>query len=282
MNTGSYIPYSADDRIKRATEHIRREWGYADATEVFPCCNVLHNGHIVYFPTLTESTPFNFTYFVASNQQRVAKTLNALHPGCPVWAEYPLELFRNSDISQDGRIIVTINLQQLNCIHEILNRRRQQACAAPMIVNVWNKNTEDARAALEKAKSAILEWRKQNGYPKPAEDIEDTEDIEEYFLYQTARKTPRQIQPANDVINLPDTLERWRVLLSDSEYYSAVVDIGGHFCQRQCISWLLTQHPLSDDTCFDRERCYLESDRALLENCDRDKFRQNRFDWEEN
>lgn len=278
----TFLTYTADNHISKAAECIRDKWGYSDAAEFFPCCNVLHNGHITYFPALAAATPFNYTYFVASNKQHVAASLNGMYGMDSRWKEYPLHVMCTEDIDPHCGVIVPIAPSQLNRLHEILDNRRAKAPGAPLIVNVWSADgAQSAWEALRQAMPAVNAWRESHNIctDDPWSDGTDT-----YFLCQTEAKTARQIQPGDIVLSGENKLERWRILLSDSAYYEFVADVLARDLQTvKGAKWLLSQQPLSLDNydLHELARASLEGDDALVQRYDRDAFRVCRFEWED-
>ena len=116
--------------------------------DIFPLCNVVHNGHIEFFPSLLSATPFNFTIIAISTEYKhVEESLNNEGKQQLTWRKYSRSMFYASDIDEsDVGIVICIPEKDIPWICEILDIRRQKYNRLPLIINIqvlvlyWSTN----------------------------------------------------------------------------------------------------------------------------------------------
>lgn len=238
-----------------------------------PDGNVIHNGHIEYFPSLIEATPFNYIYFLVSEKREgIADSLKELlrRYSCQghVWSEYSVQDFlagtvEYPDAGDKAGLLVYMGADSINRIGQLIRKWREGVCDTPVIVNVCVKDerlteaAESIRTVLEKA-----DWGREF-------DNRQTE-INSLILIQTNR-----VSVGPDVENVGkstgDELERWRILLSDGIYFQQVLE----YCEQLPVKHLLCQRiPVCNGV------KYVEADRRMLQLYDRDIFIKHKYEWE--
>lgn len=270
-NERVYLGYSDSNRFSRI-DNCFRKWNYYSQPEVFPLCNVKHNGHIEYLPSLLALTPFNFTFIVVSLRYKfVANSLNEEGKQPVLWRQYSWGEFRGREpIPAEGGIVVIIWECELAWIGAILEKRRTLAPASPLLINIQIENLSNAENIILDAKSQVKQWEYINKELKTNEN-----ELNDFFLVQTEDWSKRPLEPdINKTLCLKGN-EPWRVLLSAKEYRDQLLASSSSYSQ--IIQWLFSQLPLSDDRCFEKERLHLESDSWLKENYDRLQFRMNKY-----
>lgn len=245
--------------------------------EVFPICNVMHNGHIEYLPSLIAVTPFNYTLIAVSQKYKyVANLLNYESINSLVWKQYSLKEFRNiGQLPQNTGVVVCIYDTEMAWICEILERRRQIIPNVPLILNIQINELSTAERVSLEAKNFVEQW------PALSNEIKNNrEELKDYFIVQTKLHSMRPIEiNPRDNSDLAGN-EYWRVLISEKEYQEQLLlDMKNEHLLTQC-KWIFSQLPLSDDRYFITERLHLVSDGALVENFDRLLFRTKRYKWE--
>ena len=275
----TYYNWNDPNRYARMVEWIL-EWNKDFVKEIFPCCNIFHKGHIEYFPSLLETTPFNFTYIVISNQRRhLDESLNSL-PDCNrEWIQYERVVFLSPEfIPKTGKgIIISIDHENISYLPHILDQREKCASRYAMIINVYTAEVAcDGQKLMDRAAFIIREWQKDF----LSISDEEMQGHEDFCLMQTDRKVQR-IDAIQDVMKIRNSTERWRYLLSDSCYYPFVVHAyHNNPSAHQGVSWLLHQSALKGNNAFRQERLRLVADPALREGWDWEAFYEKKYDWE--
>lgn len=238
-----------------------------------PDGNVIHNGHIVYFPSLLEATPFNYIYFLVSEKQKgIAASLEELlrqYSGrVHVWREYTVQSFLEGTIetlnegNKEGMLIY-MEPDSVNNIERLIHKWKRAVGANPMVINVCAKGRELTEIA-ERIKAILeeIDWGQKFNKKK---------EIESLILIQTDRVSMRQNVESVDKIGR-DQLEHWRILLSDRYYFKQVLN---------CCGKPLAKHLLCQRIPVCKGVEDVEADRRLLERYDRERFIRQKYLWED-
>lgn len=218
-----------DDCLDRIVEHIISEWGYKPDAEFFPNCNVLHNGHIEYLPSLLALTPCSYTYLAASVfGKNIASTLNEFskkHERIDgrEWKEeqittFTLENKEYPELAEDskGIILIVSSKGELNYLSKALDKwnamtfERQEGNSLALLMVFTGLTVADAAELLKKAIPYIIEWRKNN-------NIQYCDKLDGFILEQTSERSKRQMMNNSELRGFERPI-RWRVLLSDGVY----------------------------------------------------------------
>ena len=268
--TSCYDPLHTD----RLSECYKR-WSYAFKIDIFPLCNVIHNGHIEFFPSLLAATPFNFTIIAISTEYRhIEESLNNEGKQLLKWRQYSLGMFRDADLCESGTgIVICIPEGDIPWICEILDIRRQKYNRLPLIINIQVLDLNDVEQIIHRVKSQMLQWDKLSADLK-------SDDLNDLFVVQTTEQSSRPIESSllNKVTIKGN--EYWRVLISTKEYQDMLLSLLRDPNKSNQAQWLFSQLPISDDKFFQNKRKILMSDGALVEQFDRELFRNKKYEWE--
>ena len=272
----TYAAYSDPRRFDSLVECFER-WGYYIQKERFPLCNVKHNGHIEYLPSLLAVTPFNFTFIMASLlQKHVANSLNKEGKQPKKWMQYShREFFGATDVPQYNGIVVCFPSSELASICPVLTKRRQAAPMSPLIIDIQIENLDEAEHVIKEAKEQLRQWDSLS-----SEVREDQVEFDDFFVFQTGAQSSRARENPDQIASGLPGVESWRVLLSDKEYRDTLLKKAKQSDFSQAAYWLFSQLPISEDLCYKVERGVLLSDPALLQDHDRIKFRTEKHSWE--
>ena len=260
--------------IDRLFECYKR-WSYDFRIDIFPLCNVLHNGHIEFFPSLLSATPYNFTIIAISTEYKhVEESLNNEGKQQLTWRKYSRSMFYASDIDEsDVGIVICIPEKDIPWICEILDIRRQKYNRLPLIINIQVLDLNDVEQIIHRVKSQMLQWDKLSADLK-------SDDLNDLFVVQTTEQSSRPIESSllNKVTIKGN--EYWRVLISTKEYQDMLLSLLRDPNKSNQAQWLFSQLPISDDKFFQNKRKILMSDGALVEQFDRELFRNKKYEWE--
>lgn len=272
----TFAAYSNPQRFDSLVEFFKR-WGYYTPKERFPLCNVKHNGHIEYLPSLLAVTPFNFTFIMASLlQKHVADSLNEEGKQPIKWMQYSHREFCGAeDVAQNTGIVVCFPRSELASICPVLTKRRQAAPMSPLIIDIQIKNLDEAEQVIKEAKEQLRQWDSLS-----SEVCEDQVEFDDFFVFQTGAQSSRARENPDQIAFALPGVESWRVLLSDKEYRDALLEKAKQSDFSQAADWLFSQLPISEDLCYKVKRGELLSDSALLQDHDRIKFRTEKHSWE--
>ena len=276
----TFAAYSDPRRFDSLVECFKR-WGYDKQKEIFPLCNVKHNGHIEYLPSLLAVTPFNFTFIMASlSQKHVANSLNREGKQPKKWMQYSHREFCGATyVPQYNGIVVCFRRSELASICPVLTKRRQAAPMSPLIIDIQIKNLDEAEQVIKEAKEQLRQWDSLSSEVR--EDLgEDQVEFDDFFVFQTGAQSSRARENPDQIASGLPGVESWRVLLSDKEYRDTLLNRAQQPDFSQAAYWLFSQLPISEDLCYKVERGELLSDSALLQNHDRIKFRTEKHSWE--
>ncbi len=268
--TSVYDPSHTD----RLYECYKR-WSYAFKIDIFPLCNVIHNGHIEFFPSLLAATPFNFTFIAISTEYRhVEESLNNEGKQLLTWRQYSSGMFSDADIHESGAgIVICIPEGDIPWICEILDTRRQKNNCIPLIINIQVSDLKDTDRIIARVKTQLWNWNQQS------KNLKD-HDLDDLIVVQTAEQSSRPIESGildNESIK---GNEYWRVLVSAKEYQDMLLSMLQDPDKCHQAQWLFCQLPISDDMSFQEERRILLSDGLLVEQFDREAFRSTTYNWE--
>ena len=246
-------------------------WGYKEDSHVFPDGNVIHNGHIEYFPAVLEATPFNYIYFLISSEKKniassIDKILGKYHDERYAWKGYSLDNFLKNSIQMSGAgLIIDMSISDSNRIELLLDSWRKYAHDRPIVVNIYAEKEEFITAA-EKVETILQEINWGKGTKNKQDEIDSL------ILVQTDKNCMRQnSESSKQAGNIKDRLEQWRIWMSDRYYFEEVAAN----CKKEEIKWLLHQH-ISD--CNRLKEVGL--DKRMAERWDRERFRKQIFEWE--
>jgi len=274
----TYAAYSDPRRFDSLVECFER-WGYHNQKEIFPLCNVKHNGHIEYLPSLLAITPFNFTFIMASLlQKHVDNSLNKEGKQPIKWMQYSHREFCGAeDVTQNTGIVVCFPRRELASICPVLTKRSQAASRSPLIIDIQIENLDEAEHVIEEAKEQLRQWDSLS-----SEVREDQYQVEfdDFFVFQTGAQSSRARENPDQIASGLPGVESWRVLLSDKEYRDTLLERAKQSDFSQAADWLFSQLPISEDLCYRDERDALLSDSALLQDHDRITFRTEKHSWE--
>lgn len=267
----TFAAHSNPQRFDSLVEFFKR-CGYYTPKEIFPLCNVKHNGHIEYLPSLLAVTPFNFTFIMASLlQKHVANSLNNEGKQPKKWMQYShREFFGAKDVPQynDNGIVVCFPRSELASICPVLTKRRQAAPMSPLIIDIQIENLDEAEHVIKEAKEQLRQWDSLS-----SEVREDQVEFDDFFVFQTGAQSSRAREDPDQIASGLPGVESWRVLLSDKEYRDTLLKKAKQSDFSRAADWLFSQLPISEDLCYKVERGVLLSDPALLQDHDRIKFR---------
>ncbi len=253
-----------------------KAWNYFDQGMYFPLCNVIHNGHIEYFPSLLSITPFAFTFFsVSQKQKHVANSLNEIPYQKVFWEQFSWGEFCGKDVFPEGTgLIVCIEEGSMTTICPILDKRREAAPYSPLIIDIQTDDFNRAEKLEQEAKEQFKKWEGRN------EDLEPYE-IDDYFLRQTGQSSQRPLSlRLGELSKLPGD-ELWRVLVSEKNYSDMLFDLCKRSEERNREKeWLFSQPQLGKGSAS-AQRKRLESDSTLIESHDWMLFRKLLYTWEE-
>lgn len=268
--TSVYDPSHTD----RLYECYKR-WSYAFKIDIFPLCNVIHNGHIEFFPSLLAATPFNFTFIAISTEHRhVEESLNNEGKQPLTWRQYSPGMFRDADLRESGTgIVICIPEGDIPWICEILDSRRQKNNRIPLIINIQVSDLKDADRIIGNVKSQLLCWNELS------KDLTD-HDLDDLIVVQTPEQSSRPIESGILENASVEGNECWRVLISAEEYQDMLLSLLRNPDKRHQAQWLFRQLPMSNENSFQEDRRILESDDSLKELFDREAFRCRKYKWE--
>lgn len=270
--------YTTTSKSSRFDELIKcfKAWNYYDQSDYFPLCNVLHNGHIEYFPSLLSVTPFEFTFFAVSHKRKhIANSLNEIPHQRVSWEQFSWGEFLGKDTFPDRKgLIVCIEKRDMTTICPILDKRRNAAPASPLLINIQTDEMDRAEELEQEAKRQLLQWKGRN------EDLQPYE-IDDFFLRQTELSSTRPFSPRLDELSELHHDEVWRVLVSDKNYGDMLFDLwNGNQGRLREKEWLFSQPQLGTASAYAHQREKLLSDPALLEVHDWNSFRYSFCPWE--
>lgn len=278
--TRIYIGYSDDRRFKKLIRCFK-EWNYDNHPVVFPICNVKHNGHVEYLPSLLNATPFNYTFIAVSRTMyAVASSLNDLGKQKTRWVQFSLREFcglAQDEMLRDVGIVVCAHESEITWICNLLDKRNSIAQKAPLLLVIQiemngsnNDNAADrSMSVIEKAKNQVRKWEKLNSEVKD-NDVE----MNDFFIVQTDECSNNP-----HIASTPKIFERergyapYRTLISSKEYQDQLIDLIEIPELERRVKWLFSQQPLSNDHVSDIDRNSLKSDNDLTEVYDRICFR---------
>ena len=268
--TSCYDPLHTD----RLSECYKR-WSYAFKIDIFPLCNVIHNGHIEFFPSLLAATPFNFTIIAISTEYRhIEESLNNEGKQLLKWRQYSLGMFRDADLCESGTgIVICIPEGDIPWICEILDSRRQNNNRIPLIINIQVSDLKDADQIIGNVKSQLRFWNELS------KDLTD-HDLDDLIVVQTPEQSSRPIESGILENASVEGSECWRVLISAEEYQDMLLSLLRNPDKLHQAQWLFCQLPMSNENSFQEDRRILESDDSLKELFDREAFRCRKYKWE--
>lgn len=279
--TRIYIDYSDSKRFESLIKCFKDDWNYDNHPVVFPICNVKHNGHIEYLPSLLYATPFNYTFIAVSRTMHaVASSLNDLGKQKTTWVQFSLGEFlgrAQNDMLKDVGIVVCARESEITRIGNLLDKRRSVAQKAPLLLviqmetnEIGNDNASDrSMMVIEAAKKQAREWKTLNS------QVKDNEvELNDFFIVQTdERSDDPYIENIFEKKRGDAPYAPYRTLISSREYQDKFMDLIKTEKHERRVKWLFSQQPLSNDYVFDTERNSLKSDNDLIEEYDRIGFR---------
>jgi GTPase SAR1 family protein len=260
--------------IDRLFECYKR-WSYDFRIDIFPLCNVIHNGHIEFFPSLLSATQFNFTIIAISTEYKhVEESLNNEGKQLLTWRKYSRSMFYASDIDEsDVGIVICIPEKDIPWICEILDSRRQKNNRIPLIINIQVSDLKDADQIIGNVKSQLRCWNELS------KDLTD-HDLDDLIVVQTPEQSSRPIESGILENASVEGSECWRVLISAEEYQDMLLSLLRNPDKLHQAQWLFCQLPMSNENSFQEDRRILESDDSLKELFDREAFRCRKYKWE--
>ncbi len=237
-------------------------WQEDGSAEVFPCSCVRHGSHIEYLPALIDLTPFAFTFFAASDQNRhIAESLNNTCKRRIHWKELPISDFISAEARArsltdpcDGLILIVTDGNE-DYLEKALTIRKYDYAHLPLLVIFAAGRTEDAAVMMKSAEGVIISWRERYGEIKGNK----ANDITQFLLTQTKERNKEQTKDEAAIRKMPNG-ERWRTLLSKGHYFRMIPEFYPAPYNLHSLTALTVQYPPFFEKKYDAEYESLISD----------------------
>lgn len=257
------------DLTQTFLDHMNH-WGYDGGAEFFPCSDVMHNGHSEYLPALLRFTPFHYTFFIASTEQRwIADSLNSLYVFEQEWTEYKAEDAQKNGFPQTngGGMIIIMTKGNTDLLSEVLSA---YAGRCPLVILFSASDLQKAEDMLNASKDEIIRWRESRRVPQERAAL-----LDDYFAVQMSEKNNNRFVPLSELEEIfEESCERCcQLMLSAGRAFPNVL---AWYQSRKDVhlrvDWLLFQEAVNGQE--DEDLCTLKYDMGLSLLCSREKFKR--------